>query len=273
MRFLKQIRYKLKYMARDLLFWYAGMDGPIYRWFTFTRYKPDAESVEAFMDVFSQSKKDFYLVQVGANDGMTHDPVYKFIKRDHWHAILFEPQPAVFNRYLKPVYRNYPRVNPVNAAIGYEDGNAALYTIAFNQDRWATGLSTFERTVLETTIEEGRLDKRLKRYGITPPEGIDDWIAPIEIAVRSFASTMLEHEINRIDLLMIDTEGFDHEVIKMVDLNAVKPSAIVFEDTHIAPHEYRSCMERLEEFGYESHRIGPNTVAWQADIGQFIPWR
>ncbi len=272
MRLLKQVRYKLKYMARDLVFWYAAMDGPIYRWFTFIRYRPEPDSVEAFMDAFSKAKKDFYVVQVGANDGMTHDPVYKFIKRDHWYALLFEPQPAVFHRFLRPVYRNYPRVNPINAAIGYEDGKAELYTIAFNHDRWATGLSTFERSVLEATIKEGRLDKRLKRYGITPPKEVDDWIEPIEIAVRSFASTMQEHRIDRIDLLMIDTEGFDHEVIKMVDLHAVKPAAIVFEDTHIAADDYRSCIERLGEFGYESHRIGPNTVAWQPGIRQFIPW-
>ncbi|MEQ9186653.1 MAG: FkbM family methyltransferase [Cryomorphaceae bacterium] len=271
-RLIKQIRYRLKYLTRDLVFWYAAHDGPLYRWIALNRYRPEQGSVESFIDAFSKASYDFYLIQVGANDGMTHDPVYKFIKRDRWNAILFEPQPSVFKRYLQPVYRKYPLVKPINAAIGYEDGAAELYTISFNSDRWATGLATFERSVLLAAIKDGKLDRRLDRYGIIAPEDPEDWIAAEEIRVRSFQSVMQEHGVKRIDLLMIDTEGFDHEVIKMVDFAVVKPAAIVFEDSHISEPDYEACVRRLQEHGYTTHRIGPNTVAWLVDIRQFVPW-
>jgi FkbM family methyltransferase len=272
MRSLKRLKYKFKNWFHDLKFFIAGQDSLVYRWIALGRYRPKRGSVEDMIDRFSRSKEHFQLIQIGANDGMTHDPVYRFVKRDRWNALLFEPQPSVVERYLRPVYRKYPKVKIVNAAIGYEDGRASIYTISFSQDRWATGLTRFDRELLLDLIRSGRLDRRLKRYGIEGPTDHEDWVSEKQISVRSLSSVVDEYNLDQVDLMMIDTEGFDHEVLKMVNMDRLLPNLIVFEDMHIGQPDYSECVERLRRYGYATHRIGPNTVAWQEELSQFVPW-
>ena len=50
--------------------------------------------------------KDFFFIQVGANDGITGDDLRKYILKYQWHGILVEPVPYVFDRLIK----NYKEV-------------------------------------------------------------------------------------------------------------------------------------------------------------------
>ena len=42
---------------------------------------------------------------------------------------------------------------------------------------------------------------------------------------------------NSIDLLQIDTEGFDYEVLKMFDFNTYRPVIIQYEHFHLSMEE------------------------------------
>ena len=45
----------------------------------------------------------FFFIQVGANDGITVDPIHKYIIEYHWNGILIEPQPGVFDQLKQDV--------------------------------------------------------------------------------------------------------------------------------------------------------------------------
>ena len=63
-------------------------------------YRPKKGSLEEFLNEYSKSKIDgLTVIQIGANDGITHDPIHKFIKRDKWNGVLLEPQPYVYEHY------------------------------------------------------------------------------------------------------------------------------------------------------------------------------
>jgi hypothetical protein len=48
---------------------------------------------------------DFFFIQIGANNGMTGDPIRKYILKYHWRGILVEPQPDIFQgRGVLPVH-------------------------------------------------------------------------------------------------------------------------------------------------------------------------
>lgn len=51
------------------------------------------------------SRPSIFFIQIGANDGISNDPLHKFITQFCWKGILLEPLPEVFTR-LTTTYRN-----------------------------------------------------------------------------------------------------------------------------------------------------------------------
>lgn len=94
----------------------------------------------------------------------------KFIKRDKWQGILIEPQHDVFETYLKKLYEYSDRIAVYNYALDYTNGSRAIYKLSFSNARWATGLTTFNRDVLEKAIDSGHLGGHAEKSGIVLPE-------------------------------------------------------------------------------------------------------
>lgn len=266
---LNRVKYFFKQLYAAILRGLSGSNSPLfliyYKWI----YSPNPNSVEHFFDRMSKAQKVF-VFQVGANDGITHDPIHKFIKRDNWSGILLEPQPFVYEHRLKPIYRKNKGITCVNAAIGYEDGKAALHQIAFTNARWASGLASFDRKNLEKLFDDGTVVKRAKRIGMKVPVDKSMHIKSEIIDTYSPSSLIRKHHIKNIDLLMIDAEGFDFEVIKMFDMSLLKPKAIVFEKGHLSESDQSACEQLLTNEGYSFKNIGANTVAWQPEFDVFM---
>jgi len=224
-------------------------------------YKSKPGTLAYYLDQLSKLKPDLFVVQVGANDGMTHDPIHKFIKRDKWHGVLMEPQTHVFEKYLSGLYKKQPGIEVVNAALGFEDGLATLYCIGFSSARWATGLASFERAVLEKSFESEHVLRQAKKENVKIPEDRDRWIVEIEVPVLSVDALLQRYNIRKIDLLQIDTEGFDFKIIKMFDFDKIKPAAISYENMHLSVEDKNTCEKYLVKNKYQLKHFGGNTLA------------
>src|SRR6202008_3756399 len=67
------------------------------------------------------------VVEVGANDGKTGDPVFHLIRsRRHSKALLVEPVPHLFER-LQRTYSDLPNCILANVAIASVPGYAPIY--------------------------------------------------------------------------------------------------------------------------------------------------
>lgn len=233
-------------------------------------YNPGKGSLSEFLSVYSLSKKtDFTVVQIGANDGITHDPIHKFIKRDGWNGVLLEPQPDVFNQFLKRIYAKNKGITPVCAAIGEKDGTQDIYKIGFSDMRWATGLTSFSREKIEKAFEDGIVAANCAKFGIAIPKDKDQWISKEKVEVIAPQTLMKRFGIRKIDLLQIDAEGYDLEVIRIFDLPQTRPEAIVFENVGLNEADYVACLALLQENGYGTRKFGPNTLALKTDATIF----
>jgi hypothetical protein len=58
----------------------------------------------------------FFFVQIGANDGISSDPIHGFVTRNRVAGLAVEPLQDIFAR-LVANYRDYPAVKPVNVAL------------------------------------------------------------------------------------------------------------------------------------------------------------
>lgn len=233
-------------------------------------YRPKAGSLAAFLDEYSKSVgEDFTVIQIGANDGITHDPIHKFIKRDRWKGVLLEPQSEVFHDFLKKIYKKNKEIHCVCAAIGYEDGKQLIYKIGFSKMRWATGLASFSKEKIEQAFENGIVAHNCKVHGIEIPSDNSQWITEEEVEVISPKTLIKRYDLNKIDLLQIDAEGFDFEVIKMFDIPTTNPHAIVFENVGLSSDDYACCLELLKENNYSIRKFGPNTLGLKQPTEQF----
>jgi len=265
----KFVRTRLKAFRFFLSEYNSVLFTGFYRWF----YRPKAGSLSELLDTYSQTKKgDLWVVQVGANDGITHDPIHKFIKRDAWKGVLLEPQPFVYHSFLKKIYRKNPGIQTRCAALGHEDGFRTLYKIGFSNMRWATGLASFQRETLQKAFDSGLVAARCKKHGISIPTDPTQQITSEEVQVITPQSLLREHKVPRIDLLQIDTEGFDYEVIKMFDVAMSKPKLIVFEYIHLSESDKEACRQQLEKHGYQYKSFGSNMATMREPLGDFEPF-
>ncbi len=229
-----------------------------YRYF----YKPKQGSLGEFLSIYSLRKGNkFKVIQIGANDGITNDPIHKFIKRDRWKGVLLEPQPTVYTDYLKPIYAKNEGLEPVCAAIGVEDGKEKLYKIAFSDMRWATGLASLSKSKVEELFENGVVEKNCKKFGIEIPKNPEDQITYELVDVISPQTLMNRYGIDEIDLLLVDAEGFDLEVIDMFEVQKTQPKAIIFENVNLDPEKMASSYAMLRKEGYALKEFGRDTLA------------
>ena len=72
---------------------------------------------EKFDELMNQlcDKKHLNAIQVGSNDGLSNDPLRKFIVNNDWNAVLIEPVPNLFNRLVN-LYSDNPKVTVLNLA-------------------------------------------------------------------------------------------------------------------------------------------------------------
>jgi FkbM family methyltransferase len=183
------------------------------------------------------SKPDPFFIQIGANDGKTHDPLYKFVTEFGWSGILLEPLPDVFER-LQANYRDRPNLKLLNAAIAEDDGSRVFYTVRPGPDthHLAHQYSSFRRDVIE------------KQTAFVPD--IVDRVVETRVRCISMKTLLAEVAGRHVDLLLIDTEGFDYEILKMIDFSVLRPAVICFERAHLSPQDQEAAVQRLIAEGY-----------------------
>lgn len=258
---------KLKSGYKKLIFNLSANASLLNRFFYRNFYKPKDGSLAALLDAYSRSNEEVAFIQVGANDGFFHDPLYKFIIRDKWRGVMLEPQTYVFNTFLKKLHKNTPNVCPLNAALDVADGEKIIYKIAFSKSRWATGLTSFRKEVIEEAITSGHVARCAKRYGEKLPEKIEAYVAEEKIQCVSVATLCSKYKIQKLNWLQIDAEGYDYEIIKMFNIEKSRPEVIAFEHSHLSTQDRDDCKQHLLKNNYAITYIGENTIAMQKPLG------
>ena len=187
---------------------------------------------------------EFFFVQIGANDGVSHDPIRQYIERFRWRGILVEPQPNVFER-LKRNYASQPQLSFENAALAAHGESAILYSVV--ADDATTGMASFDRSLLTKQLPLGTK------------------VLELSVPTLTLDALLRKHAVSSIHLLQIDAEGYDFEIIKMVDFSRVRPSVIHYEHRHLHESDRQACEELLAVNGYRVHLGHVDTTAVRTD--------
>ena len=184
-------------------------------------------------------------------------------------GLLIEPQAKLF-RELQENYKQQPGLNFENAAIGHNNGKQQLYRIKDNLDflAYMNQGASFNlghlRKLLANHLRHGAardVVQRVRELGLS----VDDCIEAETVETYTFEAVLNKYRVCRIDLLQIDTEGFDYEVIKMANLSKFRPALINYEHDHLSDGDRLECWRDLRAFGYRLFTHGGNTCAYQSD--------
>ncbi len=223
-------------------------------------YKPKNE-LEKFLDNFSKNNIDnLFFIQVGANDGKMNDPFFKFIRRDNWNGLLIEPQRIIFER-LRDNYSKFKKVTFENVAISDKEEIKKIFKISFSNSRRASGVSSFIKDDLKRILDAGYAELIAKEENIILPKNKEDWITTEDVKCLNLNSLLLKHNITKVDLLVIDTEGYDYEIIKTIPFEILRPKVIIFEHSHLNDTDRPECSNLLLKLSYKLHHTISDTIA------------
>ncbi len=197
------------------------------------------------------NKPAVFFVQVGSNDGVQSDPIHDLVtSQESWSGIFIEPIDFFFQR-LRKNYGYAERFVFENVAIGTEKGRRSLYYVSetakseIDLPDWHEGLGSFDRSHI------------IRALG----DEISPYIIEADVECVPLQEVLDRNRVDAIDLLNIDTEGFDYQVLSQVDFRRYKPSAILFEHNLLTDEEFFKARKLLRRAGYRLIQYGQDILA------------
>jgi len=206
------------------------------------RWKSNYNRFECMIEQYSKETHDFFVLEIGAFDGVLSDPIYKWIKKYQWHGILVEPQRDEFER-LKAIHSDNDNLRFENVAIAETSGQRPFYKV---KDEYI----------------EADWQRRIASL-LPKPHFEQNMVITEMVPCVTFDTLLDSHHVEKIDLLQIDVEGYDYELLKSFNFERLKPQLIRYEHRHLKLSDKSSCVRMLKENGYK-------VLEMEYDTGAFL---
>ena len=214
--------------------------------------KPHLSHAAPSIDVFDLAVRDLisrqpdiFFLQVGAHDGLSYDPIHAYVRRHHWKGILVEPQPQIFQKLVEN-YAGETQLIFENSALAPEGGTLDLHV--------------FESAGADS--QASMLASTRKHYLALNGDGHRGALKTISVPALSLNALLDRHGVERVNLLQIDTEGFDFEILRMIDFNRIKPEIIHYENNFLNRRQKSECNRILSAQNYALLNLGIDTIAY-----------
>jgi FkbM family methyltransferase len=193
-------------------------------------------------------------LEVGANDGLSGDPLREYILKHKWKGVLVEPQPDVFAR-LKANYAG------VHEGIAFE--NVAVSSDSKPLTMYRLPPSSANSTIGTATVASADQKIAARQLGMSA-----DKLEKIEVPTARLDDIVARHGLHALDILQLDTEGFDWDVLQTLDLKKTRPWLIRFEHGHLSPKTIAAMTEHLNAHDYDVNFGGyeSDSVALRKDF-------
>lgn len=203
-----------------------------------------------------------FFVQVGGFDGVSFDPLRAMIVDKNLSGIIVEPIPQYFEK-LKSLYTHAPNITAVNCAITEQDGERTIWR--FNPEAVERGLLPPHFAGISSFLMEDLL-KETGVLGRSSPNAettaaLRTLLQAVSVQCRTMDSLLREHGVERVDILQIDTEGYDYNVLKLFDFARYKPGVVHYEHQHLNAADRAAAEALLRGHGYQIQRNVFDTLA------------
>jgi FkbM family methyltransferase len=212
----------------------------------------------ALLALMAKKGSAIRFIQVGANDGVHVDPLRKYVTSLPWTGVLVEPQPDVFERLRDNYEECASRLIFENCGVSQDRRVLELFRLSPDAQTSAPSRSAVVSYREDMTASQLLVPKsRLQRITV-PCVTLDELIG--------------RHGMGDLDLLQIDTEGYDLQVLRSLDLERTKPRVIHIETGHLTRPDCTELASLLSSNGYLIHWGGhqSDTVAMHSSCLEWI---
>lgn len=202
------------------------------------------------LDFLFESEKNI-IVEVGAMDGKSFDKLYPYIKTSRGTTALFvEPLKDSF----QTLRQNYTAANEdtpnqyyfENAAVTAKPGKFNITRIPLEVIN-SKGLPDWTKGIASINPEKNALFKDEKKY--VDNSSLRQFSIQEEIQGVTFEFLLKKYNLKDIDILQIDTEGYDYIVLSQA-LHLTSPRLICFEWANLSEKEKILSLELLKKHKY-----------------------
>lgn len=185
------------------------------------------------------------IVVIGAMDGISFDELAGYIRHYQWSGLFVEPIEYQFNR-LRKYYGSLeyiPENRYENSAIADFNGEIEMLHI---------DMAVVERGEVHSCFG-GMSAIYPPRNGLASEgdaEIVSKFGRKIKVPCLTLPTLLKKHGINHIDVLQLDTEGYDWKILQQLDLSLYRPKIIKSEYINLNEQEKKEILEHFVAQGY-----------------------
>jgi FkbM family methyltransferase len=180
--------------------------------------------------------QNFNFIQIGANDGVSFDFLYDFVVKRKSSGLVIEPIKDYFIE-LEKNYINFPEIKKINKAIHPFEKEVTMSRInpktMHKYPDWVKGIASLNAN-------------HHKKTGID----VNDMLKQTVEADDLMNIIKANYDNKKVNYFQVDTEGFDYEILKTLDLNYCKPEIIKYEVVNLNENEKNKLELMLKAKGF-----------------------
>ena len=218
---------------------------------------------ESFLYRYLAVHRSLTFLQIGANDGVIGDPIYQFnIKNKSFvNGFVLEPLPDIYEKLVKN-YKLCQNIMPCNLAIHASKSEMVMHRVKPDLEhkvpKYARAIASFDQMHWEKT-------------DLVPSA---EYMEKVKVKCVTFLDFIKSKDITDLDLLLLDTEGYDYEIIMSIDFKDLKPRIIRFEhgirNNIMSPDNFKEVCDHLNLFGYQIITESYDATAYLLDPDDLI---
>lgn len=194
-----------------------------------------------------------HVLQIGAYNGIENNVVSltALASVSDSKLVLVEPNPVVFAD-LQSNYSDHSNVICLNVAIHDSNEERDFYIVDHHPSlpEWASQLSSFDKNHI------------LKADQFIPNADIRQFIHKVKVQCSTLTNVVDIHLEGKVDIVLIDVEGFDAVIVQSIPLKKMKPAIIYFEHKHLSKEDLVETLTLLHEHGYSFTHSSNDTLAY-----------
>jgi FkbM family methyltransferase len=206
------------------------------------RSRPEYSDENLVNMIESTIGSEAYFVKVGANDGRKYDPLCELItSRSEWRGLFIEPVGFAFAKLLSNYAYGRARFVFARVAVAETTGVRPFFYVVEKAREdypqlpdWYDQLGSFDRNHILWLL--GSM--------------IEPYIACENVPCDTLRNILAAHDVVRVDLFHIDTEGYDYRVLRQFDFDRFRPRVVLYEHAHLTKTERKNATNLLKGCGY-----------------------
>lgn len=189
------------------------------------------------------------IVQIGANDGVTNDPLHDALHRfQSVRALLIEPQPGPSEELLR-YYHGDDRIVVETCAISAEEDTISLFTVPSKYRDEFAGFEGRNHSGVASQNRDHVADEIAKRLRVSRRKAVD-MVEELVVPAKRIEDVLRLHGFEYPDVVQVDVEGLDDCIVMAFDLDNHRPAVINYEIKHLPLDRYERLASSLDSAGY-----------------------